>query len=164
MSEQANTVERVNYAGAVYGSLLAGSVVAGTSPGKSPSPALALMVVLLATGLVFWLAHVYALIVGDHVRGGSKGWAEIRAVGRAEWPLVKAAVPPAAVAGAGWLAGLADGTTAWLCLLVAVLGQMGWAMVAAARIGASARYIVTSGMVNLLLGLIIMALKAVVAH
>jgi hypothetical protein len=156
---------RTDYAGAVYGSMLAASVIAGTGPRQHPLPALGLMLLLVTTGLVFWLAHVYARLAGDRERGVALTRAEVRSVGAAEWPLVEAAFPPAAVAGLGWLLGLDNSVTAWAALAVAVAGQVGWAMVAAARAsGRRPAAVVTAGLVNLGLGLTIVALKALLTH
>jgi hypothetical protein len=155
---------RVDYVGAVYGSLLAASVVAGASPSTDPPSPAALMTVLLATGVVFWLAHVYARLIGDRERDTEIGWRQVRSVGTSEWPIAEAAIPPAVVAAVGWVLGLSDSTTAWAALLVAVVGQAGWGMVAAARVGAPRRIVVVSGLANVFLGLIVVALKALLAH
>jgi hypothetical protein len=51
---------RANYGGALYGSLLAGSVVVGAAAGASGDyhvRPLQPVVLLVTTGLVFWLAH-----------------------------------------------------------------------------------------------------------
>jgi hypothetical protein len=153
-----------DYAGAIYGSLLAASVVAGTSPGRvAPSPG-QLAVLLLATGLVFWLAHVYASLFGGRQSHRAMEWSFIREVAAREWPIVEAVVPPAAVALVGMVFGMADSTTAWLALGVAVAGQVGWAVVGARSAGASRRVVALSAVVNLTLGLMLVILKAVVAH
>lgn len=156
--------ERADYAGAVYGSLLAASVVVGASPRQEPASAPTLIALLLATGLVFWLAHVYASLAGDRQHGLRVNWPEIRSVGRREWPLAQAAVPPAAAAFACWAAGLSDGAAAWTALFTALGGQVGWTVAAWRRADAGVRLIVVSGMVNLALGLLIVALKVVLTH
>ncbi|WP_207400949.1 hypothetical protein [Actinomadura roseirufa] len=153
-----------DYTGAVYGSLLAASVIAGTGPGAGAAPALSLALLLLATGLAFWTAHVYARLVGDRTRGAAWDWAELRSVGASERPLAEAAVPPAAAAFAGWILGLADSTIAWIALAVALAGQLGWGMAASLRVGARPPIVLMSGLVNLLLGLVIIALKVVMSH
>jgi hypothetical protein len=152
-----------DYTGAIYGSLLAGSVVAGTSPGQTPPRPLELIVVLLATGIVFWLAHVYAQLGGDRT-GPVRSLNEVRVAAAREWPIVQAAVPPALAAGIGALLGLSNSGAAWLALLVAVAGQLGWALYAAARAGATRRVMIASGAVNLFLGLLIVLLKAALSH
>jgi hypothetical protein len=153
-----------DYAGAIYGSLLAASVVAGTSPGRvAPSP-WQLALLLLATGVVFWLAHVYAELFGGRRSHRATEWPTIRHAAAQEWPIVEAVVPPAVVALAGMLLGMSDSTTAWLALSVAVAGQVGWAVAGALAAGAGRRAIVVSAVVNLALGLVLVVLKAVVAH
>ncbi|HYJ69739.1 MAG TPA: hypothetical protein VEX15_18955 [Nocardioidaceae bacterium] len=153
-----------DYAGAIYGSLLAGSVVAGTSPADSaPKPAL-LAILLLATGLVFWLAHVYAQLFGGAHPPDHLNWRTIRRVAQRERPIAEAVIPPAAAAMVGVLLGLSDTSTAWLALSVAVAGQVGWAMVAAVANGAKPWIIALSAVVNLALGLILVVLKALLSH
>jgi hypothetical protein len=153
-----------DYAGAIYGSLLAASVVAGTSPAvTAPRPGL-LAILLLATGLVFWLAHVYAHLFGGAHPPSRLSWQAIRGVARRERPIAEAVLPPAAAATAGMLLGLSDSASAWLALGVAVAGQVGWAIVAAAASGAKRWIIALSAVVNLALGLVLVVLKALLSH
>ena len=154
----------VDYAGAVYGSLLAASVVAGSSPGGNAPAPVKLTVLLLATGIVFWLAHVYSQLIGDRMAGTLLTAREIRTVAAGEWPIVQASVPPAVAVSVGALAGLSDSGAAWLALLVALAGQLGWGLYAAVKAGASGWIVVVSGAVNLVLGVVIVLLKVVVTH
>ncbi|TCO20425.1 hypothetical protein EV652_112171 [Kribbella steppae] len=153
-----------DYAGAIYGSLLAASVVAGTGPGKEPPDPRELIVLLLATGVVFWLSHVYAHLVGERSTDALMSLTEFRVAARRDWPIVQAAVPPAAAVGIGVLLGLSDAGAAWLALAVAVGSQMGWALYVAARAGATRGRMVATGFINLVLGLMIVALKAALTH
>lgn len=155
---------QTDYAGAVYGSLLAASVVAGSAPRVDPPRPAELVVLLLATGIVFWLAHNFADIVGDRAAGAAVTWAEVRSVATREWPIVQAAVPPALTAAVAAIAGVSDSGVAWVALIVALAGQVGWAVVAAAKTGASRSFIVVSGIVNLVLGMIIVLLKTMLTH
>lgn len=153
-----------DYAGAIYGSLLAASVVAGTGPGQEPPHPGQLIVLLLATGVVFWLAHVYAHLVGERSTRALVSLREFRVCARREWPIVQAAVPPAAAVGVGVLIGLSDAGAAWLALAVAVASQLGWALYVAASAGATRSRLVAAGAVNLVLGLLIVLLKAALTH
>ncbi|MFG1813637.1 hypothetical protein ACGFIF_07740 [Kribbella sp. NPDC049174] len=153
-----------DYAGAIYGSLLAASVVAGTGPGKDPPHPVELMVLLLATGVVFWLSHVYAHLVGERGTGTHLSARHFRAAARRDWPIVQAAVPPAAAAGIGALLGMSDSGVAWLALGVAVGAQLGWALYVAAKADATRHRMVAVGVVNLVLGLVLVALKAALTH
>jgi hypothetical protein len=160
----AGAEERTDYTGAVYGSLLAASVIVGTTPGEDPQRPLELIALLLATGIVFWLAHVYAEMVGGSAHPSAVGRvAHVRAIARHEWPLVEAAIPPAAAVALGsiWLS---DAGAAWLALGAAVAGQVGWAVVAARQAGVPPRMVVLSGVGNFALGMIIVLLKAGLGH
>ncbi|MFB7291915.1 hypothetical protein [Actinacidiphila glaucinigra] len=154
---------RANYTGAVYGSLLAASVVAGAGS-AGPYPRVELVLLLICTGLVFWAAHVYAGFVGDRLRRGNVSWQEIRRVCVGEWPIVQAALLPAAAVAVSPLLGLGLEGTAWLALGVAVVQQVGWASAAVIRVGASRWAVVSVGIVNLVLGLVIVAAKVALQH
>lgn len=154
---------RTDYAGAVYGSLLAASVVA-TAGTLGHYPRLELVLLLLITGLVFWAAHVYARLVGERLVGHPRTWSEVRRVARHEWSIVEAAALPAAAVAVGPVLGLGLGGTAWLALGVAVVQQVLWASIGAARAGVGRRQVAAEGAVNLVLGLIIVAAKAALGH
>ncbi|WP_043196579.1 hypothetical protein [Streptomyces sp. NRRL WC-3725] len=157
------TAEPRDYAGAVYGSLLAASVVVGAgSLGSFPRLELALL--LLSTGVVFWAAHVLARLFGARIMYVPLGVNEIRRVCVAEWPIVEAAVPPAAAVAVTPLLGIGPRGAAWLALAVALAGHVGWSTVAAVRAGATGRAVVTAAAVNLVLGLLIVVLKVALTH
>ncbi|MGW7363278.1 hypothetical protein ACWGI8_07585 [Streptomyces sp. NPDC054841] len=154
---------RTDFAGAVYGSLLAASVVAGAGA-YGPFPRFQLGVLILVTGLVYWATHVYVRLVGDRLLDQPLNRREFRRVCAREWPILQAAVPPAAAVALGGVLGLDLEGTAWLALAVAVGEQVGWATAAVVRAGASWRLVVASGAINLLLGLIIVVVKAAIQH
>jgi len=157
--------QETNYVGALYGSLLAASVVVGTAPLKG-APALGELVgLLVTTGVVFWLAHVYARLVGERVATGEPvTWPEVERVARHEWPLVEAAIAPCVAAAVITLLGGSDVAAAWGALITAVAGQVGWAVVATVRSGASTTVVLVSAAANLLLGLVLVVLKAALTH
>ncbi|MEW2083790.1 hypothetical protein [Streptomyces sp. NPDC005283] len=157
------TAKRVDYTGAVYGSLLAASVVVGAGSLGS-FPRLELILLLLCTGVVFWAAHVFARLFGERIAYVPMSGQEIRRVCVAEWPIVKAAVPPAAAVAVSPLLGLGPEGTVWLGLGVAIAGQVGWAAMAALRAGATGRLVLVAGAVNLALGLLIVVLKVALKH
>ncbi|MFI2642089.1 hypothetical protein [Streptomyces sp. NPDC018610] len=159
----ADGAERLDYTGAVYGSLLAASVVVGAGAlGDFPRIELALL--LLCTGVVFWAAHVLTRLLGERIMYVPLDRREVRRVCMAEWPIVKAAVPPAAAVAATPLLGLGPEGAAWLGLGVALVGQIGWASVAALRAGATALVVVTAGAANLVLGSAIVLFKVALTH
>ncbi|GID95662.1 hypothetical protein ACFQFC_06560 [Amorphoplanes digitatis] len=155
-----------DFAGAIYGSMLAASVVVGGGLGADSHgpPPVRLALLLVATGVVFWLAHAYARLVGDRIHRTTISGAEIVRVARLEWPLLQATFPPAAAAVVVGVLGGGDRAAGWAALLVAIAGQVGWGMVAARQAGASRSLILLTAVVNLALGLVIISLKAALQH
>ncbi|OLZ65298.1 hypothetical protein AV521_31880 [Streptomyces sp. IMTB 2501] len=157
-----DVAERRDYAGAVYGSLLAASVVLGASLGSFPR--LHLVLLLLGTAVVFWAAHVLARLFGERIMYVPVNGEEIRRVCAAEWPIIKAAVPPAVAVAVTPLLGIGPRGAAWLALGVALAGHVGWSTVATRRAGATGRMVVTAAAVNLVLGLLVVVLKVALTH
>ncbi|QFZ76295.1 hypothetical protein GFH48_26220 [Streptomyces fagopyri] len=149
---------RTDYTGAIYGSLLAASVVAGAGA-VGPHPRAELVALLLCTGVVFWAAHAYVRFIGNRLRHRSVTWGEIRRVCAGEWPIVQAAFLPAVAVAISPILGLGAGGAGWLALGVAVAQQVGWATVMVIRAGASHGAVVSVAAVNLVLGLVIVAAK-----
>ncbi|MFI8521410.1 hypothetical protein ACIGEZ_26840 [Streptomyces sp. NPDC085481] len=152
-----------DYSGGVYGSLLAASVVIGAgSLGEFPRTELVLL--LLLTGAVFWIAHVHAELFGTRLAEQGVDRRTILRACRDEWPIVQAAVPPAVAVAISPLLGLDLEGTLWFAVSVAVAGQIGWSLVAARRAGASRRLMAGTALVNLALGLLIISFKLFLKH
>lgn len=152
-----------DYTGAIHGSLLAASVVVGAGS-LGDFPRLELILLLLVTGVVFWSAHVHAQLFGARLARQGLDRATMLRVCAEEWPLVKAAVPPALAVAVSPLLGLGAQGTVWLALAVAVAGQVGWSVAAAVASGAGPRLVAGSALVNLVLGLLIVAFKVFLKH
>ncbi|MFF8396932.1 hypothetical protein [Streptomyces sp. NPDC016172] len=153
----------MDYTGGVYGSMLAASVIIGAGDlGSFPRAELVLL--LLLTGVVFWIAHVHAQLFGARMAQRTLDRGTVLHVCRDEWPIVKAAVPPAAAVAVSPLLGLDVAGALWLALSVAVAGQVGWSVAAARRAGASRRLMAAFASVNLFLGLLIILFKIVLTH
>ena len=155
--------EHVEFAGAVYGSLLAASVIVGSTAEGGPPSAAELATLLICTGVVFWLTHVYAQVASRGYPARPLSWGNLRTVARDEWPLAQASIPPAVAAVFVSGLGASDRTAAWTALGVAVVSQVAWAVTAALRTRSPRRVVIVSGIINLVLGLLIVALKTVIA-
>ncbi|MET9899671.1 hypothetical protein [Streptomyces sp. NPDC006446] len=158
-----STGHRTDYAGAIYGSILAASVVATAGAGGE-YPRLEAVVLLVVTGLVFWATHVYAQLAGERLVGQVWSWREIRRIGTHEWSIVEAATLPAAAVALSAVFDMSVNTGLWIALGIAVAQQVMWACLGAARAGASRGLVIAEGFVNLALGLIIVGAKVVLKH
>ncbi|QFR02369.1 hypothetical protein F9278_04165 [Streptomyces phaeolivaceus] len=154
---------RADYTGGVYGSMLASSVIIGVGS-LGDSPRLELVLLLLLTGLVFWVAHVHAQLFGARLAQRGLDRRVVREVCRDEWPIVNAAVPPALAVAVSPLLGLDLSGSLWLALSVAVAGQVGWSAAAARRADASWGLVAVTASVNLFLGLLIIGFKLYLTH
>ncbi|KQX78150.1 hypothetical protein [Streptomyces sp. Root1310] len=155
--------DAVDFTGGVYGSMLAASVIVGAGTLGS-FPRLELVLLLLFTGVAFWIAHVHAQLFGARLVQRSLDRRAVLHVCREEWPIVKAAVPPAVAVAVSPLLGLDVQGALWLALAVAVAGQVGWSAAAARRAGASWRMVGVTAAVNLVLGLLIISFKLYLTH
>ncbi|GGS25225.1 hypothetical protein GCM10010269_74890 [Streptomyces humidus] len=152
-----------DYTGGVYGSMLAASVVVGVATLGSVTRT-ELVLLLLLTGVVFWVAHVHAHLFGARLAQRRLDRRIVAQVCRDEWPIVKAAVPPALAVAVSPLFGLDLSGTLWFALAVAVAGQVGWSAAAARRADASWSLVAVTASVNLVLGLLIIFFKLLVTH
>jgi hypothetical protein len=155
--------ERLDATGAVYGSLLAASVIVGQAPLKETVPPVELAIILLATGAVFWLVHVYSRTLGHYVVDGRFHRHRLAHVMREESPIILAAIPPAAAALLAGAIGDAS-SAAWWAFIVAIAGQVVWAVVAAREAGQPPIGVFFAVVINLALGLVMVALKVFIGH
>ena len=86
------TVVAANPRGAIYGTIVASAVIAGSSAGgKSPD---AILILTVATLLVFWLAHVYAHFIDHEVRHDRTRWKALASIMGQELSMVAAPALP----------------------------------------------------------------------
>lgn len=150
---------QADFTAAVYGSVVAGTVIVSAGPIKP----VGLAVLLIVSGIVFWLAHVYALTVAN-VHGGWE-FGAIRKGLRKEWPVAFAAIPPAIAAFTAAIfpdISVTDG--AWIALVVAIVEQQVWGYAAARRSGMTGLAMVRVVTLNVVIGLVVVGLKFAVGH
>ena len=150
--------------GFVYGTIVVLSVlVAGARAFPQEAGRIAALVV--ATSVVFWLAHVYAHGISRSIADDDRlSVADLREIARHEGSIVEAALPPVAALLLG-VAGLVSTETAvWIAfgLGLFVLVVEGFVVARVERFGALGTVAIVSA--NLALGLALVALKLVLGH
>ena len=147
-------------AAGIYGAIITAAIL-DTAGGHLPTAALVLAVVV--TLVVYWLAEEYAELLGEQAQGGRlPGRAHIRAALAATWPMVSASYAPllalvlARLAGASALAAANVGLTAAIVLLTI----HGWLAGRAAQLRGWQLFFATS--VAAALGLMMIFLKDLV--
>jgi hypothetical protein len=126
-----------NAARAIYGQILVTSLVGALSE-DSEIEAGYILVSVVATMLVFWLAHVYAEAVSRGLEARRHlGWAEIGGLASSEWPLVQAAIPTAIVLALGAIGALSTETAVDIAIAVGVVALFAWGLAIGRASGAS---------------------------
>jgi len=151
-----------NLAGAVYGTILVMSIIAAADFHENLWRTLAL---LLVTGAVFWLAHVYAHALAlsiDERETFSRS--EIRRVAAREWPLLQAAVVPSLILFIGAVGLLGTMTTYRLAIGYGAAALIWWGFVFARKEHLSRTATVAVVVVNAAFGIFIVLLKELVSH
>ena len=151
-------------AGFIYGTIVVLSVlVAGARAFPHDAWRIVLMVVVTVT--VFWVAHVYAHALAYGVAHDERlSRARIREIAEREASVVLAAVPPLVALVLGALGVMSTSAAVWAAfgLGLVVLGAQGIVVARVERLGHSATIGVVAA--NLGLGLVLVALKLLVTH
>jgi hypothetical protein len=147
-------------AGAIYGTIAAMAVIAGTAADPGHGKALGLTI---ATLLVFWVAHVYAHALAHHLQGARRlDWSAVRAAMVEEWSLLQGPVPLLLLLALGELGVLTERQAVRLALWLGVVELVAWAALYARRQRWPWLTALTAGAVNGLFGVVIVVLEVVV--
>jgi hypothetical protein len=148
-------------AGAIYGLILATSVIAVSRQYTHNAGVTAVTVVVTAG--VFWLAHVYAGVLATELRlRHMPSWHDVRRIIDEQWPLVQSGILPTAVLLLGPL-GVLSGDTAQDAAIGACLVELGATGLLVARAaGARGILVVVSGAISLSFGVVVIVLKVLV--
>jgi hypothetical protein len=149
-------------AGAVYGTILVLSVIAGVSEDADAGAASVLGAVLL-TSVAFWIAHVYAESLTARIDRPDARWRELvrRAVTR-EWPLLQAAFVPSIPLLLGVVGALSRATAIDVAIALALADLFAWGVAVGRATHQAGLRAALSGFVNVALGGVVVALKVVV--
>jgi hypothetical protein len=147
-------------AAGIYGAIITAAIL-DAAGGRLPTAVLVLSV--LVTLLVYWLAEQYAEILGEQAAGGRlPSWAQIREALAAAWPMVSVSYLPLVALVLARLAGSSPLTAAnaGLVVAIAVLTMHGWSASRSAQLQGWRLVVATS--VALALGLVMILLKDLV--
>jgi hypothetical protein len=154
---------RDSIAGTVYGTIVVmGAIAAGATTDPRPGK---LAGAVAATVVVLWIAHVYSHALGETVKLGRRlDWAELTSVARRELAIPLAGVAPVASLVLGELGVLRETTAGWLAMGfgLATLLLQGVRYASVERLSGLGTAVTVA--INLSLGLLIVGLKAGLAH
>ena len=152
-----------DYAAGIYGSIVATAIVGALR--ETDATAGEMTVSVLATMVVFWLAHTWAAISGERIEAGrALPRQRVRALASEEWPMVEAGFGPVLALVLGWTGVLDEDVAATIALAIGVIQLFSWGFLLGRRIYDRWLGAVLSGLANGLLGIGLVALEIAVSH
>jgi hypothetical protein len=147
--------------GAVYGTILATTVVAAA--GDPAGNTHATLVIVVVTSFTFWLAHVYSRAVAERiVVRQALGRAEIGRIARGEWPMLQSSVPILIPLVLGWLGVVDEEMAARGAVAVGVVALVLYGLLIGVREGRSRWGVLLSGAITGSFGLVVLLLHILV--
>jgi hypothetical protein len=150
--------------GFIYGTIVVLSVIVAGSRAYPHDPG-HIVVLVVVTTAVFWLAHVYAHGIGYAVAHDEHlSLAQLGHIARREAAIMEAAVPPVAALVLGALGLFSEAVSVWLAfgLGLAVLGAQGIVFARVEQLRPLGTIVVVA--LNLGLGALLVGLKLFVSH
>lgn len=150
--------------GFIYGTIIALAVVVAGARAY-PYEAGHIAVLVAATSVAFWLAHVYAHALAHSVASDQHlSFGELRRIARREGSIIEAALPPLGALLLGALGVISTQVAVWgaFALGLVVLAAQGVTVARIERLGPLATLAVVAG--NVSLGVLMVGLKLVVSH
>ena len=152
-----------DYAAAIYGSIVATAIIAALRGTQVSAGELTLDV--LATMVVFWLAHTWAAVAGERIHTRhSLSAHRVRALASEEWPMVEAGFGPVFALALGWVGVLDEDDAAKLAIAIGVVQLFAWGFVLGRRVYHWWLGALLAGLGNGILGLALVALEIAVSH
>jgi len=152
---------RADRASAVYGSLLVAALVAAQARSDAVPEFIAATLVV-GVG-VFWLAEVWTELIAIRSQG-PVSWAEVWAVARAELPMLGAAVVPTLCLFTATVGLTTPDLASNLAMGAAIVQLFAWGLVVGLAMRRGWVPAIVVALVDVALGLVIVALKVTVLH
>ncbi|MEO8108046.1 MAG: hypothetical protein ABI720_12085 [Actinomycetes bacterium] len=148
-------------AGAIYGTILATTVVAAM--GHDPSLVDRAIAIVVVTSAVFYAAHVYSLIVAARmVSGRQLTRHEMRTIASDEWPMLQSSWPVVVPLVLGKLGVVSEELAVDLAMVAGIGALFFYGVLLGVREGKGRINIVVNALVVGAFGLLILALKILV--
>lgn len=149
---------RVNLSGAIYGTIVSMTVIATASKDADLGP-VGIGIWAAITGVVFWIVHVYADIVGAGYATPREALSHAKRAFRTQWPIVQGALIPAVAMLAGPLHIVDKDNASYFAVAIGILTLFATGLLIGARDRRNWARRILIGTINALFGLVILALK-----
>jgi hypothetical protein len=155
---------RGTIAGTVYGTIIVLAVLAAGGSAYRDQP-WHLVVIVVTTVLVLWMAHLYAHALEESLDAGRRlSASELEHIARRQLAIPAAAVAPCAALVLGAVGVFRESTAVWIAFIIGVvtLGVQGVRYAAVERL--TTRGTIVAVALNLALGLALVVLEVFVSH
>src|SRR3954468_21183550 len=153
-----------NPAGAIYGTIVVLAAIAGGGAAHGV-PLGTILGGAIASGLVFWIAHVYTDVIAARVAGGGAALlVDVRQATREQRAILEAVFFPGAMLLLGVVGVLRRETAINLALIAGLVDLFVWGVAHGRAAGLPRHQVVLVGLTDLALGVVIVALKLLLQH
>jgi hypothetical protein len=147
----------INGEGIITGTVVSAAVIAASVGHLEETR---LVIAILATAFIYWLAHLHARTLGDAVKHHTHPVDALREAFAETWPILAAALVPAVILIITQLAGAEIRTAAWIAVITSTVLLTVYSFFAGRRGGLGIGGSLVSASVGAMLGILIIALKA----
>jgi hypothetical protein len=147
----------INGEGVITGTVVSAAVIAAAAGHLEDTR---LVLVILGTSLIYWLAHLHARTLGDAVKHHTHPVDALKEALAETWPILAAALIPALILIATQLIGLPIRTDAWIAMIASTVLLTVYSFFAGRRGGLGLGGSLLSACIGAALGLLVISLKA----
>jgi positive regulator of sigma E activity len=147
----------INGEGVITGTVVSAAVIAAAAGHLEETH---IVLAILGTALIYWLAHLHARTLGDAVKHRTHPVDALRESFRETWPILAAALVPAVILIVTQLFGAEIRTAAWIAVISSTVLLTIYSFFAGRRGGLSLRGSLLSAAIGATLGLLVIGLKA----
>jgi hypothetical protein len=147
----------INGEGMITGTVVSAAVIAASVGHLEDTR---LILAILGTAFIYWLAHLHARTLGDAVKHHTHPVDALKEALAETWPILAAALVPAVILFLLQLFGVDIRIDAWIAVIACTVLLTGYSFFAGRRGGLSLGGSLISACIGALLGLLVIGLKA----
>jgi hypothetical protein len=147
----------INGEGVITGTVVSAAVIAAAAGHLEETR---IVLAILGTAFIYWLAHLHARTLGDAVKRHTHPIEALKEALAETWPILAAAVVPAVILLVTQLAGVKIRTGAWIAVIASTVLLTVYSFLAGRRGGLGIGGSLVSAAVGAALGLLVVGLKA----
>jgi hypothetical protein len=147
----------INGEGVITGTVVSAAVIAAAAGHLEETR---LVLAILGTAFIYWLAHLHARTLGDAVKHRTHPMDALKEALAETWPILAAALVPAAILLVTQLVGVQIRTGAWIAVIASTVLLTVYSFLAGRRGGLGLGGSLVSAAIGAGLGLLVVGLKA----